>query len=55
MGSEMCIRDSFKGLNPALQDAIEMLQENAAGVPIATVVTPCRERVRWLTGDAFQT
>ena len=47
------LKERFKGLNPALQDAIEMLQENAAGVPIATVVTQCMERERWLTRDTF--
>ncbi|HAK95741.1 MAG TPA: hypothetical protein DCM87_12280 [Planctomycetes bacterium] len=43
----------FKGLNPALQDAIEMLQENNDGVPLASAAIPWQERVRWLAGDAF--
>ncbi len=43
----------FKGVNPTIQDAIEMLQENKDGAPLIAGATPWQERVEWMTGDAF--
>jgi HEAT repeat protein len=47
------LKDRFKGNNPAIQDAIEMLDENKAGLPLVTGATPWQERVEWMTGDAL--
>jgi HEAT repeat protein len=47
------LKGRFKGVNAALQDAVEMLQENKAGVPLVVDATPWQERVEWMTGDAF--
>ncbi len=50
---EKILKSRFKGLNPALQDAVEMLQENTDGVPVAAAAIPWQERVRWLIDDRF--
>jgi hypothetical protein len=43
--------EDYGGRNPEIQDAIEMLEENTAGVPIAGEVSPWEERFGWLLGD----
>ena len=41
-------QDEFSGNNPALQDAIELLEENVAGVAIPTSTPPWEERYGWI-------
>lgn len=38
----------FRGHNPVVQDAIEMLEENADGVPIGALTPPWEERYGWI-------
>jgi hypothetical protein len=45
------LREDYGGRNPEIQDALEMLEENAAGVPIAGEIPPWEERFGWLLGD----
>jgi hypothetical protein len=39
------------GRAPAIEDAIEMLEENHSGAPIVGLVPPWEERYGWLFGD----
>jgi hypothetical protein len=43
--------EDYGGRNPAVEDAIEMLEENEAGLPISGDVPPWEERFGWLFGD----
>lgn len=45
------LREDYGGRNPEIQDALEMLEENTAGVPIAGEDWPWEERFGWLLGD----
>ena len=45
------LREDYGGRNPEIQDALEMLEENTAGIPIAGEVPPWEERFGWLLGD----
>ena len=44
----------FKNINPSLRDAVEMLEENSAGVPMQVDLTAWEERVGWLSSEGFQ-
>ena len=42
------LNSEFRGHNPAVQDAIELLEENVAGVPIGVITPPWEERYGWI-------
>jgi hypothetical protein len=48
---KMVLREDYGGRNPEIQDALEMLEENTAGIPIAGEVSPWEEHFGWLLGD----
>ena len=45
------LAEDFHGNHPGIQDAIEMLSENTAGVPIASDRPPWVDRYGWLFTD----
>jgi hypothetical protein len=45
------LAEDYRGYHPGIQDAIEMLEENAAGIPIVTTSPPWEEHYGWLFDD----
>jgi hypothetical protein len=42
------LKEDFHGSNFAVQDSIEMLEENSSGTPFVPTIAPWRERYGWL-------
>ncbi len=48
------LSEKFHNVNSALQDAVEMLEENEAGVPYGVTIPSWEERLEWITGESFR-
>ena len=45
--------ERFGNINPALRDAVEMLEENREGIPLPSRLSSWEDRLEWITGEAF--